>query len=242
MRSPKWVLGHLLALAAVVAFVSLGLWQLQRLDQRQAYNALLTERLASAPAPLAELTGDVADLAYRRVVVEGEYRAEEEVLLSTRSRNGRPGHHILTPLESEAGPAVIVDRGWVPLAWGDPPPVEQARPPGGSVRVEGVLFPSQEAARWGSLDGEGVRLEFVSAVDVARLGEVVSGALYPLYVLAAEQAPAQPDGLPAAAQLPVLTEGNHASYAGQWFLFASIVGIGYPILLRRTARERAMGR
>ena len=36
---PLWILSHLFVLACVVAFVSLGLWQLRRLDERKAYNA-----------------------------------------------------------------------------------------------------------------------------------------------------------------------------------------------------------
>jgi cytochrome oxidase assembly protein ShyY1 len=35
--------------------------------------------------------------------------------------------------------------------------------------------------------------------------------------------------------LPELTEGNHGSYAVQWFSFALIALVGYPILLRRQA-------
>jgi cytochrome oxidase assembly protein ShyY1 len=240
LRSPRWVIGHVVALVAVIAFANLGVWQLRRLDERRAYNALLTERLSAQPVPLEELDatmerGEQA-VAYRRVTVSGTYDVGGEVLLSTRSRDGVPGHHVLTPLAAASGTTVVVDRGWIPLDWGGPPPVAQAPPPGGDVTVEGVLFPSRQARRSGTLDGDPEPLEFMSDVDLGRYAAVTDGAMYPLYVLALEQRPGPAGGLPAFSDLPVLEEGNHASYAGQWFIFATVVAVGYPVLLWRTWR------
>jgi cytochrome oxidase assembly protein ShyY1 len=38
---------------------------------------------------------------------------------------------------------------------------------------------------------------------------------------------------------PELGEGPHLNYAGQWFIFATLTAIVYPLLLRRVARNRA---
>jgi hypothetical protein len=38
---------------------------------------------------------------------------------------------------------------------------------------------------------------------------------------------------------PVLDDGPHLNYAGQWFIFATLTCIVYPLLVRRTARQRA---
>lgn len=236
LRSPRWVAGHVVVLVAVVLFANLGLWQLRRLDERRAYNALLTERMAEPPVPLTSLLGEDPDeVAYRRVLVTGTYRTADEVLLSTRSQQGRPGHHLLTPLATD-GTVVVVDRGWVPLDRDDPP-VADAAPPSGDVTVAGVLFPGMDARRSGALDGGGGRLQFVSDVDLAVLAEATGSPLHPLWVLAQDQRPAQAGPLPVVADLPELTEGSHASYAGQWFLFALVVLVGYPLLLRRVHRD-----
>ena len=45
------------------------------------------------------------------------------------------------------------------------------------------------------------------------------------------------DGLPIAAPPPALPEGPHLGYAVQWFLFAGVVVVGYPLLLRRVTRR-----
>jgi hypothetical protein len=43
---------------------------------------------------------------------------------------------------------------------------------------------------------------------------------------------------PEILGLPVLDEGPHFSYMVQWFIFSTIAVVGYPLILRRNARER----
>lgn len=243
LRTPRWIAGHVLALTAVVVFVACGFWQLDRLAEVRTDNAVRAARLGEAPAPLddvlAQAGGDPAALAYRRVTVTGTYDVAEEVLLSTRPYRGNPGHHLLTPLvPAGGGPAVVVDRGWVPLDL-DEPPVRQAVPaePGATVTVSGILLPPEEASGFGPRTQEG-EVDYLGHVDVGRLQQQVDQPLVPAYVLAQTQDPAPPGQLPVPAELGVQDEGPHLNYAGQWFLFATVVLVGYPLLLRRTARER----
>lgn len=243
LRTPKWIAGHVLALTAVVVFVACGFWQLDRLQHVRADNALQTARLAEAPAPLAEVLaeagGDPEALAYRRVTVTGSYDVAEEVLLSTRPYQGNPGHRLLTPLvPASGGQAVVVDRGWVPLDL-DQPPVREAAPaePGTTVTVSGILLAPEESSGFGPRTQEG-EVDYLGHVDVGRLQQQVDEPLVPAYVLAQTQDPAPPGQLPVPGELPVQDEGPHLNYAGQWFLFATVVLVGYPLLLQRTARER----
>ena len=238
---PRWIAVHLVVVALALAFVSLGLWQLRRLDERRADNALIQANMATAATPLAvtlERFGDDPDaLRYRRVVVEGEYRPAHEVVLTPRSHDGRPGHDVVTPLVLADGNAVLVDRGWVPFEYDDPP-VTQAAPPQGQVQVTGILLPTQTAARAGASDGSTDRLTYLSSVDVDRLQPQIPLPLLPFSVQLVEQEP-KAEQLPAPAPLPEVTEGSHLSYAWQWFFFTAILLLGYPLLLRRTLRFAA---
>ena len=234
---PKWIAGIALAATAVVAFVILGFWQLSRLEERRAYNTTLAERGAQAPGGVEELQdADPDALAYRRVTHNGTYEPEREVLLAARTLDGRAGHHVLTPLRTDDGLLVVIDRGWVPLEETDPP-VSAAAPPGGAVEVDGLLLPSEPARRAGVF-GEGAGLEFVSAVDLDRLEGWIGEPVAPLSVRLQEQRPGNAGALPVPAPLPEPSEGNHLSYAIQWFLFAGVVAVGFPLLARRTARDR----
>ncbi len=236
LRSPRWIAATIVAVVAVITFVNLGLWQLRRLEERREQNALITERTAAEPVDSAELAaGDADDLAYRRARLTGTYLTEDELLLSTRASQGRPGHHVLTPLRTPEG-VIVVDRGWVPLEE-RATPVASALPPSGEVTVEGLLMPSVESNRHGTFDGEPGELEFVSQVDLDVLSDAL-GEIAPVWLLASDQTPPQPGVLPVPGEQPSLDEGSHLSYAVQWFIFATVVAVGFPLLLRRVHRER----
>lgn len=226
LRSPKWLAGHLLVVALVVAFVTAGLWQLDRLDQARARNAAVAETMSGAPEPVDEALGSGAP-DYRRVSAAGTYLGEHQLLSTPASRDGQPGHHVLTPLETERGPILLVDRGWVPFDR-DGVPEDLLVPPEGEVVVSGLLMPPEE------LDpGEG---EFLGAIDPEAASARTGLELAPRHLQLLSQDPPLEGPLPH--DQPVLDEGNHFSYAMQWFLFAAVGVVGYPILLWRTARDR----
>lgn len=238
LLSPKWLLGHILVAGIAVLFVSLGLWQLDRHEQRAAHNALVSERMNAAPVDLGEASdADGDELAYRRGVVSGRYLPDEEVLLTPRSWQGRSGHHVLTPLLTDDGQALLVARGWVPFEQ-DAAPVDAAAPPPEQVRVTGVVFPDEPPERFAPTIPEHGELTRVSRVDVERLQRQIGPSLRPYYLQLDEQSPAGGGELPLAAEPIELDSGNHLSYAVQWFLFTVVGLVGYPALIRRTARDR----
>ena len=251
---PRWLAGHLVALALVVLFVFLGFWQLERGEEREAYNALLAARLEASPRPFETLTSEYSltapaeegdAVAYRRTIVTGRFDTEHEVLLRSRALDGNPGYHVLTPLVLEAseeteGRALLVNRGWVPYAL-NTPPISEAAPPEGTVELTGILFPRQVPA--GGLSpsdpAEG-RLATVAWVDTARLERQMPYALEPVYLELTTQTPAQADTLPVPPPPPDLEPGPHLSYALQWFSFALIGVVGYAFLMRQVVREGAV--
>ncbi len=231
----RWI--GLLAIALVIAAtcVRLGIWQLDRLSQRRAFNAQVERGLAAEPVRLDTLTGRGSDV-YRRVVATGTYDLEHEVLWYGRALDGSPGSEVLTPLvEAGGGTAVLVDRGWVPAAL-DTPPVAEAAPPEGEVTVTGFLLPAEGADVIGR-DAAG-RILTIRHADPAALQGAVPFELFPLALQLQEQTPEQPTDLPAVVPPPELTEGPHRSYAVQWFTFATIALVGYAVLVRREVRER----
>lgn len=234
LTSPKWLLGHVLALVVLLLFPLLGFWQLRRLGEVRAQNAMITARMDQPPRPL----GDVLDahgpddLDFRWVEARGTYRSGDEVLLTGTVNQGRPGHDLLTPLATADGIVLVVDRGWVPYSLNDPP-VTGAEPPAGMVTVRGVLLPGQRAPQ--RPDGPAERL---TAVDLDLLGPQLGDRVAPAWLLLQEQVPNNPGALPLPGSPPDVDEGSHLAYAVQWFLFTAIVAVGYPILVVRTAREQ----
>lgn len=230
---PRWLAGLGLVILVAVSFSWLGLWQLDRLDQRHAYEDLVAERLAAPPSPLVDVlkASSSDDVRFRRVVAEGTFDPAHEVILYGRTQSGQTGNHVLTPLLLADGTAVAVDRGWVPLS-DDDPPLADAAPPPGHVRVTGVLFPSEA-------DGGGVsgpRTTF-TRLDLPALASQLPYPLAPAYLLLGSQEPGQAD-LPRIAPLPDAGQSPpHLSYAIQWFTFATIAVVGFAILVRREHRR-----
>jgi len=241
---PSWI-GLLLAgLAVAVGCIALGRWQLDRLHDRQDRNAAVESAQAAEPVPVALLlrTDRPADAAnqWRRVTATGRYDAEHEVLLRGQLDSGRAGFHVLTPLITEDGTALLVNRGWIPIdrsgaatAAPDVPPA-----PAGDVSVLGRVRPLEpvRAAR-AVPGGDSLTLE---AVDLPALADDVPYPLYSAYVELLEQHPSGQDQ-PELVDAPELSEGPHLAYAVQWFLFSGLGLLGYVMFARQEAQRRASG-
>ena len=236
---PLWILSHLFAVAVVVAFVLLGLWQLDRHDERAARNATVQARAELAPVPVTSALAEVddpADLRFRSVTASGSF-GERDLLVDNRSRDGLPGAWVLTPLVLDDGSTVVVNRGF---QFNDDGTVDPAPAPGGTVAIEGTV------TTW-ERDGCGVRRGpdevpvGMACLQRSTAEEVFGGDVLPVVVQSQTSDPPAPDLL-APVPLPELDDGPHRSYAVQWFIFATIVAIVYPLILRRVARgvgERA---
>ncbi len=236
----RWLVAGSVVLVAVVGMVGLALWQLGRHGEVRRDNDRVRARLELPVAAIEDVLapgGDPDDAVYRRVDAVGRYDSKGEVFLDNRSNQGQSGRHLLTPLITEAGTAVIVDRGWVPLdATAESAP--EIRPASGPIRVVGVLFPSERKGAFGpSLPPEGT-LKAVPRIDLARLAKQVSSPVYPLYIRLESQRPPSGGTLPLPPGLPELDAGPHLSYAGQWFLFATVALAVFGALARREARKR----
>ncbi|HYW30024.1 MAG TPA: SURF1 family protein, partial [Gemmatimonas sp.] len=117
------VLFGLLAVAAAAGCVRLGLWQLDRLQERRTKNALVRSRSEAPVVSVSTLRGqDTSVIHWRRVRVHGVADYGAEMVHATRSQNGSPGVHLLTPVRPIDGDwsdtAVLVLRGFLAAADG----------------------------------------------------------------------------------------------------------------------------
>ncbi len=242
LRRPIWIAGHVIVVVSLIVFVLMGLWQLRRLEERQAFNELITDRSDQAARDfddvIADFGPDQDNLELRVVVAAGTYKETEELILRSRSLNGLSGHHVLTPLDLGDGRSVLVDRGWVPIDLDQPGDATFA-PPAGSVDVYGFLRKTETRGSFGPVDPQDGVLAQIARVDLARIDSQVDGDLAPVYIQLLRESTVSGLELPAFVALPEPTEGAHRGYAVQWFLFALVTGVGYPVLLWRTGQTSA---
>lgn len=238
--TPRWIAAHAAILAFVVACVLLARWQLDRLDERRTRNVLVETR---SRAPAVALEGlapgghiaDEQDVTYRRVSATGTYDVARQVLLVGRTRDARPGNHVLTPLVTPSGYALIVDRGWVPLT-GDPSSQPETQAVAGRVRVEGVLIANERGFGQAVSTGNPPR---TNRIDVRALAGRLPYRVFPLAARLTAQDP-RPAAVAPIFPLPErLGDGPHKSYAIQWLLFALVAVSGWVAFVRHAGRRRA---
>ncbi len=213
MPARSWIPLVAAALVAAVC-VRLGLWQLDRLDQRQAHNATIAAAFKDPPISAERATRDSVP-RFRRVSVSGRWDYARETTVGGRTRSGSPGVHVITPVIASDERPILVNRGWV------------YSPDARTI----------DLSRW----HEGERAQFVGYVDElpSSLRESVAGSLYVVALPDSGAAPSAAGDRPARLQAPAFgDEGPHLNYAVQWFSFAAIALIGTPLVVRRQRRRR----
>ncbi len=238
LLTPTWVLAHVAVAGLAALFVSLGLWQLDRLEERRGINRIGSERFSMDPVPFETIEDeDGADIEYRRVTVTGRVRPSGEVLIRSQVHLGTAGYHLIVPVSYRGSAEVLVNRGWVPLSTEigsmDHQPDED-----GTISLMGWVHSTQERPSLGPADPETGVLTVMSRVDIDRIRRQADPGveLADVYVVEMGERGTEP---PFAVEPPDFEdEGPHLSYAVQWFGFTAVLVIGYVFLARRRSRDQ----
>ena len=110
-----------LAIVIVLAMLRLGVWQLDRAEQK---TELLNQVKAYSRLPAAELKSLLGELdaamRFRKVVATGRYLAEKSIYIDNQVLAGQVGYRVFTPfLISESSASIntnnviMIDRGWI---------------------------------------------------------------------------------------------------------------------------------
>jgi cytochrome oxidase assembly protein ShyY1 len=221
---PRWLALMVAVALLVTIFVQLAQWQLHRLEQRRAANAVVTTNAGAAARPVGEVLAPdraVTDhTEWTPVRARGHYDVDHEILVRYRPFEGEPGFHVLTPLVLADRTAVLVDRGWIPTSRTNAPPTPPP-PTAGEVTVVGRARPSETADPGTGRPEDGQ----VRMIDVAQIAATLPYPVGRGYVELVSQTPPVAGELPRLLPPPELSEGPHLAYAMQWYLF-SVIAVG----------------
>jgi surfeit locus 1 family protein len=235
----RLIVVSLLGLTAFAIFVGLGSWQLQRrvwkLDLIARVNARVHAPPTLAPGPASWPNLTAARDAYRHVSVAGVFENNRETLVQAVTELG-PGFWVMTPLVSDRGFTVLVNRGFVPPEQADP----RTRPLGqvaGPVLITGLLRVSEPKGgflrhndplhhRWYSRD--------VAAIAAA-CG--LSASTTAPYFIDADATP-NPGGLPIGGLTVIAFPNSHLVYALTWYGLALLLAAGLAYGAREEWRLR----
>jgi surfeit locus 1 family protein len=237
-RHQRWLV-LLAAVAGVAGTARLGVWQLDRADQKIERQALLDARRQLpelSAADLARHPDEVEAQTQRRIRLQGRWVARATLFLDNRPMDGRVGFHVVTPLQLADGTAVLVERGWAPrhaLRREDLPPVKT--PDTEAVTVVARIIPAPSRLfDFGGLESGPIRQN----LDIAAAARESGLGLRPVALLQTE-GPAD-DGLLRHWSAPSVGVDKHHGYAAQWFaLSALIAGLYVWFQLIRPRRQAA---
>lgn len=210
-------------IAATLALVALGTWQVQRLAWKRDLIARVDARVHAKPVAAPATAGKEDE--YRRVTATGIFLAARDSFVQASTVRG-PGWWVLTPLRTDGGRTILINRGYAPT---------RAIAPVGSERVTivgllrltepggGFLRHNDPAAdRWYSRD--------VAAI-AARRG---IGPVAPYFI--DQEALPERHGQPVGGLTVIRFPNNHLVYAITWYMLAVMSAGGF--LYSRTAARR----
>jgi len=237
-RKNSWVSWAILVISFTIACWFLSQWQFDRQAEVVAKNQLIEANYNAEPKPLAELleAGQNWDssLEFRSVNLTGKYIPEASYIVRNRPFNAYPGFLQLIAFETTQGSVIWIERGWLPTGSTADTPDQIPEVSDEERTLEIRLRPAEPDLDRTAPEGQlsSIYLEEVSFT----LGK--ENVYTQAYGRLISETPETTRG--QAIPKPILSEGNHLSYALQWILFA-LMSIGAVIWTLSQERRRKAG-
>lgn len=215
----------LATLVVIAVCVRAGIWQLDRAETRETLASEREARNAQGPRQITELL-EMKEPGNYPVQVRGHFDNQHNILLDNRTLNGVAGYHLLTPLETQAGIHVLVNRGWLPRG-PDRARLPDIAPIDGLVTVHGQSYVYSDRIMVLAEDDLSspewpLRLQ---RVEMQAIGQVLGVELAPFELRVDPGQALEQSGppLPRVWQDATMTADRHRAYAVQWFGLAAAV-------------------
>ena len=228
---PAVYVAGLVALLLFAGFMALGIWQVERRAWKLDLIAQVAARAHAAPAPPpgpASWAGITADRdAYRRVRLTGTFDNTAETLVRAATALGS-GYWVVTPLRTDRGFTVLVNRGYV----SPEQRADHARPVG-PVTLTGYLRLTEPGG--GFLRHNDPAADKWYSRDVAAIARARGLSNVAPYFIDADKAGA---GAPVGGQTVIAFPNNHLVYMLTWFALAAMTVVAFVVFVRQDARRR----
>jgi surfeit locus 1 family protein len=228
-----------LTIAVAISFailMTLGFWQVQRMQWKADLLARVAALQTSAPVPVAMALTAGRDLEFMRVEAACPGLATARYVEMYGLRDGQAGVRLISACPLTDGPyrTMLVDRGFIADTISARPPVEESdRTP---LRVTGVLRFPDERSLFAAPDDPAAGRFFTRDLQ-AMAAALGASAPAPLF-LGAESATNPEWSALVPAPLPTEIANNHLQYVITWFgLAAALVGV-YAAMLARRPKSR----
>jgi cytochrome oxidase assembly protein ShyY1 len=230
---------RLVPLLATVMLVALGIalaqWQTRRAAEKEHILQQILQRGAEAPLVLDGQRLQGQQLAYRKVLLRGEFRRDWPLYLDNRPLHGVAGFYVLMPFKLQGSEMyVLVARGWIPRD----PLVRTRLPvlvtPSGAVEVQGVVREQLDRVmQLGAATSlkPGDIVQNLSPADLAKQLQVT------MQDFVVEQTSTSPDSLQRDWPLPSSGADRNRGYAFQWYALSAMALIFFVVTGFRRGKQ-----
>ena len=211
----KFLFPIILGLVGIIILVTLGIWQLQRLEWKNNVLNNIEKKITAEPVQLMGVLNEVTD-QYRSVIVEGDIKMGEIHVL-TSLKNMGPGFLVVVPFELIDGKVIMVDRGFIPEA------EKKLKRSQGRVKLVGnLLWPNETDSFTPAPD---IKKNMWFARDLKKMSNHLKTDEVLIVMRNSE-----PVGTPTPQRIGIHLSNDHLGYAITWFSLA-VVWFGMTILL-----------
>ena len=236
--TPK-LIPTLVTLILFPLLISLGLWQLDRADEKREIDHGIQLAITKMPLKLNETklgTKETNEIllqeVYRPAAVSGIYDNNNQFLLDNRTHLGKPGYHVLTPFKFDStvksdkqasSHAVLINRGWITYN-GTRDNIPSIDVENNDREILGQIKQVTEAIVLNDDDKKAVQNsnnpKLIQSIQIAELNKELDYQLLPIIIELDKQ---DKDGFIREWQPYYGSIDKHNAYALQWFAMAAIL-------------------
>ena len=213
----KKLLSHLFVFIAFCALITLGTWQILRLQQKEELIDRVTNNLKMLPLESLDNV-KIPDDEFRKVRIVGRFIHEKEIFLA-KGQKGHQGFHIIVPFVTEQGDHYLVNRGWVPQYKRE----HDRRPDtlGKEMQQIDAIIRGVASKNWLTLENN-LEMNFWYWVDVPAIKQQINVDISDNYylVLASDT---ESNKIPIPASYKPYFRNDHLQYAITWYSLAVIL-------------------
>ena len=215
----------IIGLFGFVFLMSLGIWQIHRLQWKEQIIQRIEASLTAQPIPIEHVLSDYQNHLFSPVTIKGTGIKNASFFIMGKTHKRRPGYHLLTVMTLPNGDNLLVNWGWVQdrnshLSKELPAQFKgRVRIPDQTKWYMPAHKPSEQT--WGNID--------ISAMEKA-----MALKLLPFYV---ESIRPNTGKAPYPVRQTINLPNNHMGYAVTWFGLALVWAIIISLFIRREQKK-----
>ena len=212
-------------ICAIIILLSLGTWQLERLQWKNKYINIIENKMNM---PAIEISKDNFMLAndnrYRKVILKGTYLYDKKITLHSKIHNKVVGKHLIVPFKTDYG-YLLINRGFITNNV-----LENLNEVSENINVTGIINIANKKSYF--TPNNNIQNNDWYYINIKEVSDFYSIDLLNFYLIE-ENNPLEI--FPVGSQYNINIPNDHLQYAFTWFSLAFALSIFMHLVWRKYA-------